>query len=406
MPLFKYRAKKGPHDVAEGVIEAPSEKEAVEKLSKMGYIPVSVREEASLSGTPKTHFSKKRSGRVRNREITVFTRELASLLKSGVPILKALAIIEEQAENRYLKEVFSYIHDAVKEGATFSSALGEIPRVFPPLYREMVRTGENSGALPEALMRVAEHRTKQEEMLSRFRMAMAYPLLMATVGLGTLIFMFTFVVPRLTRIYMTMEQSLPLPTKILISISEAVRAHWFWGILAIAVIVLVFIREAKTKVGRLSISAFSLHVPVFGEFIRKSELSRFSRTLGLLIKSGLPILNAIDISIPVLENEVIKNHLRKSHADLEQGGSFGKSLRGSRSVPKFMSNLVSVGEESGRLDEALEEVANAYERDTNEMIQICGNLLEPVVILVMGLVVGFIVVAMLLPIFEIDIMAR
>ena len=411
MAIYKYRAKKGTEGLVEGVIEADSEKEAIEKLSGIGHIPVFIEEERPSEGHAPSDkhipvFTVKPSGRVKFREITLFSRGLASLLKSGVHILEALNIISEQSENPHLKSILHNIHDAVKDGATLSSTLANFPRLFSPLYIAMIRTGENSGELPGALQRIAAHRAKQEEILSRFRMAMAYPILMAIVGLATVIFMFTFVIPRLMGIYTSMGQNLPLPTRILISMSEGIRHGWFWIILVLVAISLAAIGRTKTKAGRLSLSIFNLHLPILGNFILKTELSRFCRTLGLLIKSGLPILNAIDISIPVLRNEIIKNKLRQSYGDLEQGGSFGKSLKKSKLVPLFMSNLIIVGEESGRLDDALEEVASAYERDTDEAIKTFSSLLEPLMILGMGLIVGFIVVAMLLPIFEINVMAQ
>ena len=411
MAIYKYRAKKGTEGLVEGVIEADSEKEAIEKLSGIGHIPVFIEEKRPSEGHAPSGkhipvFTAKPLGRVKFREITLFGRGLASLLKSGVHILEALNIISEQSENPHLKSILLDIHGAVKDGATLSSTLANFPRLFSPLYIAMIRTGENSGELPGALQRIADHRAKQEEILSRFRMAMAYPILMAIVGLATVIFMFTFVIPRLMGIYISMGQNLPLPTRILISTSEGIRHGWFWIILVLVASSLAAIGRTKTKAGRLSLSIFNLHLPILGNFILKTELSRFCRTLGLLIKSGLPILNAIDISIPVLRNEIIKNKLRQSYGDLEQGGSFGKSLKKSKLVPLFMSNLIIVGEESGRLDDALEEVASAYERDTDEAIKTFTSLLEPLMILGMGLIVGFIVVAMLLPIFEINVMAQ
>lgn len=404
--IYKYRAKKGPQDIVDGTIEASSEKEAIEKISQMGYIPVRVEKfspaivELHLTSQGKLH------GKIKSRQTTIFSRQLASLLKSGVPILNALNIIREQSENPHLKYILHSIHNEIKEGATFSSVLAKYPNIFSSLYIAMIRTGEDTGNLPEVLLRIADYRMKQEEMLSRFRMSLAYPILMAIVGLATVVFMLTFVMPRLMGIFVNLGEKLPLPTRILIFISQGLRQWWFWIILILAIIILLIRRQAKTKTGKLSLSIFKLHFPILGNFILKAELSRFSRTLELLIKNGIPILKAIDIAIPVLENEVIKNQLRQSYKQLEQGGSFGRSLKNSKVFPLFMSNLITVGEESGRLDEALAEVASSYERDTDEAMRIMVSLLEPLMILGMGLIVGFIVVAMLLPIFEINVMAR
>jgi type II secretory pathway component PulF len=405
MPVYKYRAKKGPNDIVEGRIEVHTEEEAIEKLSQMGYLPLRIEEE-SKSIEASVYRLGKLQGKIKSREITIFSRQLASLLKSGVPILNALNVISEQSENPTLKDILRNIHNAIREGATFSSVLSYYPNVFSLLYIAMVRTGENSGALPEALLRIADYRMKQEEMLSRFRMAMAYPILMAIVGVVTVVFMLTFVMPRLMGIFTSMGQELPLPTQILISISQTLRQWWFWILLVSAIIVLIIKRQMRTEVGKLSLSIFKLHLPLFGKFILKAELSRFTRTLELLIRNGVSILKALDVAIPVVSNEIIRNYLRQSYKELEQGGSFGKSLKDTTLFPPFMSNLIIVGEESGRLEEALAEVAGCYERDTDETIRIISSLLEPLMILGMGLIVGFIVVAMLLPIFQINVMAR
>lgn len=386
-------------------MEALSQKDAVEKLSQTGYLPILVELENPAQQAPKQPQGSA-GGRIKSREITLFSRELASLLKSGVPILKAIDVICEQSENHNLKNTLQAVHNAVQDGGTFSSGLSQYPRAFSSLYIAMVRTGENSGALPQALLRIADYRGKQEEMLSRIRMSMAYPMLMALVGAGTIVFMFVYVMPRLMGIYGTMGQSLPAPTRLLIAISSSLRQNGLGIIIALGVAILIVRRNMQTRSGKFFLSRLQLGFPVIGNFILKAELSRFCHTLELLIKSGIPILKALDVSIPVLENEIIKIKLRQSANDLEQGGSLGKSLKGAKLFPSFMSNLISVGEESGRLDDALSEVAASYEKDTDDALNLISSLLEPLMILTMGLVVGFIVVSMLLPIFEINVMVK
>ena len=408
MAIYKYRAKKGLEHVVDGEIEAQSEKDAIEKIHQMGCVPLHIEER--LRSEPKTQPSSslgaRMFGRIPQSEITLFSRSLASLLRAGVPILKAISIISEQSENANLKLMLYNIYNAVKDGSRFSSALMKYPKVFSYLYVAIINAGEDSGSLPGALLRIAEYRAKQEEMLSRIRMALAYPILMAVVGISTVVFMLTFVVPRLTGIFTSIGQALPMPTRILISVSASLRQSWPWIILILVIAILSARKQLNTQNGRMFFSAFKLRFPVFGRFVFKSELARFSRTLELLIRNGIPILKAIDIAIPVLENELIKNQLRRSYKDLEQGGSFGKSLKESKLIPLFVTNLIIVGEESGRLDEALSEVANIYERETDEAMKVMTNLLEPLMILATGLVVGFIVIAMLLPIFEINMVVK
>ncbi|MDD5466088.1 MAG: type II secretion system F family protein [Candidatus Omnitrophica bacterium] len=421
MIKYIYHAKKNTGETVEGRIDAVSKEEAIEKLSLKGYLPISIEEDprridhqaapninrqASRMAESKIYFFSKPGAKIKSGQITVFSRQLASLLKSGVPILSAINIISEQSENLYLKVSLKSICNAVKDGSTFSSALSNYPRIFSSLYVALVRSGEESGTLPAALLRIADYRAKQEEIISRIRMSLAYPILMAIVGAGTIVFMLTFVMPRLMGIFVNLGEKLPLPTRILISISQGLGHWWFWIILALAIIILLIRRQVKTEAGKLSFSLFKLHLPVFGKLILKAELARFSRTLELLIKNGISILRAIDVAVPVLENEIIKKQLRQSYKELEQGGFFGRSLKNSKVFPPFMSNLISIGEESGRLDEALAEIADTYEHDTDEAIKVMSSLIEPLMILGMGLIVGFIVVAMLLPVFEINVIAR
>ncbi|MDD5194409.1 MAG: type II secretion system F family protein [Candidatus Omnitrophica bacterium] len=404
MPIYKYHAKKGPEEVVEGNIEAHSQDEAIEKLSQQGYLPLRIEQQEEKSTSVKV-VSKREIGRVRGREITIVSRQLASLLKAGVSILNSLSIIAEQSENIHLRNLVYYIYNEVRQGATFSQPLSAFPKIFSPLYVAMVRTGEDSGSLPETLLRIAEYRFKEEEMMSRFRMAMAYPILMAIVGFGTIVFMFVFVMPRLMQIYLDVRQDLPVPTKILLGITKAVKQWGGWLAIGAVIVILLLRRQAKTKSVRLHLSQLKLRLPVFGEFALKQELARFCLTLELLIHSGIPILRAIEIAIPVLSNEVIKEQLRSSHKALEAGGSFGRSLKESKVFPLFMSNLLIVGEESGKLSDSLKEIGSSYERDTEEALKVFATLLEPLMILVMGLIVGFIVMAMLLPIFEINLLA-
>lgn len=400
---YRYRAKKGPEDIIEGVLDAVSESEAVEKISQQGYFPITVEADTfpSPAAQPQAQGGRRRVG---SKEVTVFTRQLASLIKSGVPILQSLTIIAEQTENASFRGIIKDIYASIKEGAFFSSSLARHPQAFPPLFVALIHAGEGSGALAEALDRIADYRTKQEEFLSQLRASLAYPAVMAVVGVATIVFMLTFVIPRLTAILMSMGGELPVATKLLIATSGLLSELWLW----VSILCAIFIvrRWIRSEAARMPLSVFKLRLPVFGTLILKSELARFCRTLELLIKNGIPILKALEIAIPVLDNDRIKQQLRSSYGDLEQGGSFGRSMKEGRIFPGFMTNLIIVGEESGRLSEALIEIAQSYERDTAQALKTLTSVMEPLLILCMGLIVGFIVVAMLLPIFEINVMAR
>lgn len=406
MTVYHYRAKNGPEAIVEGTVEALSEKEAIEKVNAQGLIPLQIEEHRELRRQVPSPERSSFGAAVGSRQITIFSRQLASLLKAGVPILRCLSIIREQSDDRTFRLMVQNIHKKVEDGTQFSAVLSEYPRIFSPLYIAMVRAGEDSGQMPDVLLKISDYRVKQEEMIGRIRMAMAYPVLMALVGVGTVIFMFTMVMPRLMRIYNDMGQNLPLSTKLLLAITRGLRESWPMILIILAAAALAGLQASRTKAGRTFISLFKLRLPVFGPFLVKAELARFARTLELLLRSGIPILRALGIAIPVVSNEIIKDKLTRSYRQLEQGGTLGRSLRETTVVPVFMSNLISVGEESGKLIDSLSELASAYERDTDESIRILGSLLEPVMILIMGLIVGFIVMAMLLPIFQINVMVR
>jgi len=407
MGLYRYKAKKGPEDIITSVISAASKDEAIDKISKMGYMPILV-EDAGSEGQQSQKKQGLLSGRIKSKQLTVFSRQLSILLKSGVPILKALTILAEQTPNHYLRNILNNIRRQVKDGNTLSSALSRHPKVFSQLYISLVRAGEESGTLEVALLRIAEYRYKQEQIFSSIRTALTYPVLMALVGTGTIIFMLTFVLPRLLSIFVRLGQELPWPTKVLIAISNFLTQKWMFAILILAVILIAIIFKwfNSSKTGKLFISYAKLHSPIFGGIFLKAELARFSRTLELLLKSGIQLLSAIDKSIPTINNEIISDELKKAYKAIEQGESFGATLDKCKIFPKFMVNLISVGQESGRIDEALEELAFTYENETDEAIKIMTNLLEPLMILVMGVIVGFIIICMLLPVFQLNLMIK
>ncbi len=415
MIRFKYLAKENTGNTVEGTVEAETSDEAAEKINRLGYFPIKIAEtragadaaakqEASTSSSLPTSSLSFR--KISSKEITAFSRQLSSLIRSGVPILRAIGIVSEQSESPHFKSLLSSVHDDVKNGIPLSVALAKHPRFFPPLYLALVSAGEASGNLDQTLAKITEYRQKQEEILSRVRTAMIYPILMAVTGAGTIVFMLTFVMPRLSGVFSNLGGHLPLPTRILIQVSNLMRHGWVLGIIAAIGLLLSLQFAKKSKSKSSALSAFVLKIPVFGSFVLKAEIARFARTLELLLKSGLSILRAIDTTIPVLSNVILRNELTKCSQDLKEGGSFGKSLRKSKQFPIFLTNLIMIGEESGKLDEALGEIALFYERETDEAIRALTALMEPLMILVMGLVVGFIVIAMLLPMFELNMIVK
>ena len=404
MPLFRYRAKEGAEKIVEGKIEAIAKEMAIKKIEEMGYFPVKIEEIAQDSPAQAL---KKSAGRISYREVTIFTRHLATLIKSGVPILRGLGVIAEQTSNLNLKRVASDIHNELREGSRLSSSLARYPKVFSSFYLAMVTAGEDSGNLDTVLFRIAGYRHSQEDIISKVKLALIYPLIMLIVGLGTVIFMLTFVVPRLTKIFQDTGEQLPLITKILIQASQYLTSWKGAGLLGVILVFIFLVRfELKRQTGKKLASIIQLRLPVLGDLTLKKELARISRTLELLIKSGVGILKAIELTAPIVDNEVIKESLIEGYKELKQGELLGKTLHKSKVFPPFMTSLIAIGEESGKLDVSFTELANAYEKDTEDVTQALTTILEPVMIVVMGLIVGFVVIGMLLPIFQINLMMK
>lgn len=402
MPIFEYKAKKKSAETVMGEVNASSYNGAVDKITEMGLMPVSIQEKNPPAQSP----PKALSGRVASKELYVFTRQLVSLLKSGVPLLRSLDIIAAQIQNPYFREVLQDIAAHIRNGETFSNSLALYPKIYSSLYVTMARAGEEGGNLKDLLSNIAMFQRGQEEMNSKVRSALAYPLLMAIVGVGTVIFILTFVMPRITGLFTSAGESLPLATLILIKVSGIFQKIWFWILLsALALFILLQSRREK-QAGSVWSHRLKLRLPLLGELILKVELARFCRTLELLLKSGTSILRAMSITTPTLNNELIRREFVKCQEDLTAGSTFGTSLKDSKLIPPIMGNLIAVGEESGSLAESLGDLADTYEQESSETIKTLTNLFEPLMILFVGLVIGFIVFAMMLPIFQIDVFAR
>ncbi len=405
MAYYRYRAKKGPSETVEGALEAQSKEEAIEKLSLLGYLPVHIeeRQEAGDSSrTPRTfQFT---SQAVKLRDISIFSGQLSSLIRSGVTILKALGIIAEQTENRYFKYVLSGIADDIKVGRTFSESLCRYPNVFSSLYVAIIKAGEDTGTLHAALERITAHLRKQEGILSKVKTALVYPALMTIVGAGTVVFMLMFVIPRIKDIFTSMGQQLPMPTRVLIATSDVLRVSWFWLLIAGIAVVLGAKKLLRTK--KEMVSAVALKIPLYGNFIRKAEIAQVARTMELSMKSGINILRAMELSIPILDNEVIRKELLAAYEEVKQGGSLGRNLKRTTIFPAFVTNFIIIGEESGKLQEVFGEIADYFEKDTDETLRLLTAQLEPLMILAIGAVLGYVVIAMLLPIFQINLMVQ
>jgi len=404
MPIYQYKAKMKNAETVLGRVDAQTREEAVEQINEMGLTPVLVEEGGA--GSQMVSGELRRPQKVLSKEVYTFSRQLANLIKSGIPILRTLELISSQIKNPYFRSVIERIYTEVKDGRSFSECLADYPLIFSNFYVTMVKAGEESGNLKGTITDVANYLHEQEQIMSKVRSAVAYPIFMAIFGLGTVSFILISVMPKITTIFENFDQALPLPTQIVMGLSDFMIHYWVWVLIGIFVLIGLIKQWDRTKEGRIYKSQVALALPLFGDFFLKVELARFCRTLQMLLKSGISIVRAIQLSIPVVGNEIIAGELRKCQEDLLGGRSLGQSLKDARYVPSMLGDLISVGEESGSLSSSLNDIADTYEQDTNEFIKLMTTLLEPVMILAVGGVIGLIVIAMLLPIFQLDVFAR
>ncbi len=396
MPKYEYKAKDGPGKTVTGVMDADSRDAVIASLDMRGLMPVWVKEAQLTKGRSSFGFGR----RIKFRDVTLFTGQLASLLKAGVPILRAMSIITDQTENVKLCKVVGGIETSIRDGNMLSSALADYPDSFPALYISMVRAGEASGALDLILSRLADSREKEEDIKRQLQAALAYPVLIIVVGLATVFGLLAFFLPRVVELFRD-YQDLPLPTRILMGTSDFFSANWYWILLVIALAGAIIHRIAVLEKGRLFFDTIGLRLPFAGRFITESEISRFARTFSLLIKAGMPIDRALAMSAQAVNNVVLRDELEMVRQNtVENGETISSGLRRSLYFPAMVTNMAAVGEEGGTLDEAMDEVAVYYEKQCEQRGRLAVSLVEPIMILLVGALVGFIVAAMLMPIFE------
>ncbi len=406
MAKFRYKAKKGPREVIEGLIEAESRELAVGKIAQLGLFPIELFEERTPGKKAGTAPSFSLFRKVKTSDLSLFTRQLSDLLNSGITLLRALEIINNQTRNPYLKKIVVQVHDSVKDGTTLADSLVEHPQVFSKLYVSMVRSGELSGSLDDVLNRLADFSDAEEETRSKVRASLAYPLLMAVVGSATIFVLITFVVPKLVEMFIELSQALPLPTIILINTSNFFARFWWLIIIVIVLFFIIFKRKEKNKEVKFAIDRFKLKLIFFGDFFKKVEIARFARTLATLLANGITISQAMEVVKDVAGNEVLQRDIERMLKDVVDGSSLHNTLVKSAFFPDVVRNMIAVGEEAGSLEKSLFKIADSYERQADRTVKVITSLLEPMLIVVIGSIVGFIVIAMLLPIFQMNLMVR
>ncbi len=408
MPVYEYTALDKAGKNKKGIIDADSAVAARQKLRGRGAFPVEIKETTSK---PKDIVSKQVSfsgifKRIRPAELSVTTRQLAILLGAGVTLVGSLDALISQISNPLLKRVMAQIKESVNEGNSLAFALSQHKKVFSQVYINMVKAGEASGSLDLVLSRLADFSERQQALRGRFKAAMAYPVFMFLIGALILFFLITFIVPNITGIFTEMKQTLPLVTIIMIGISSFLKYFW-WALLGVIGLAWFGIRGLiKTSRGRHIWDDIKLRMPVLGAINTKMAMVRFSRTLASLLRSGVPLITSLRIVKNIVNNVLIAEVVDNAMEEIEAGKSLSAPLSLSRWFPGIAVQMISVGEQSGEIEGMLDKVADIYEGETESKIMAMTSMLEPVMILVMGLVVGFIVVSILLPIFEMNQMIR
>lgn len=407
MPLYTWSGYTEKGKATQGMMDAASVREAKLKLRSQGVFVSEIAEESSAQAPIVRDISLKRFlGRVKFEDLTVMTRQLSTLVGASIPLVESLGALYEQTEASTMKKTIAQVRDAVNEGLSFADALAQHRRIFSDLYVNMVRSGEASGALDVVLLRLAEFLEGQHRLRSKVGAALIYPLVLLGVSGVVLFYLLTAVVPKVVGMFESMGQKLPLPTRILIGVSDFLG--WTWWIIAIAVIAaaILFARWRRTPAGAMAFDTFRLKVPVYGAIYRKISVARFARTLGTLLTSGVPIVESLRIVKTVVQNKVMERCIEESTGEVIEGSSIASPLKRSGVFPPIIIHMISTGERSGTLEEMLIKAADAYEEDVETAVAGLASVLEPFMIVIMGMIVGSIVLAILMPMLEMSTIVR
>ncbi len=400
MPVFVYRASDRRGQTIDGVMEAPDARAVVERLQKDAYYPIRVAPHAERARWPAFGAT---SARFSQRDLLALTQQLSTLVEAGLPLDRALAIVEELSPHARAKALVGDLLASVRGGSALSEALAKHhPRPFSRLYINMVRAGEKGGVLEVTLRRLAEFLEARAAFAEAVISALAYPAVITTVGIGAIVFLMTFVIPRFATIFADLGQAVPLPTQILMAVSAAVQGYWWVAVLAGLAGVLAWRIWTGTPEGRMQWDQAVLGLPVVGRLAMKIETARFARTLGTMLKSGVPVMGAMAVVGDMMSNQAIGRAVERLADGVKRGGTIATGLQEQARFPALAVHMVRVGEETGRIEEMLLKVAETFETDVRTELKRVLGLLEPAIILGMGVLVAFIVVAMLLAIFSIN----
>lgn len=396
MPVFEYKAMDAAGKDIKGTLEAASEKLASTRLREMGLRPYEIKEKKEAAGGGISFLQRG----VKPEEIALFTRQMATLLDAGLPLLRALTILQDQAENPKLRELLATLSTDIQSGSSLSDALSKHKKSFTPLYVNMVKAGEIGGVLEKVLNRLAEFAEKDQALRTKIKGAMTYPAVMATVAITVVTFLLVKIIPTFAVMFTQMGVELPLPTKIVMGVSDFLVNYWWMCLVGGVAMVIFYKWYDQPGRGRMNMDKLRLKLPVFGDLILKVAISRFTRTLGTLVASGVPILQSIKIVKDTIGNEVLATVMDDVSASISQGETISKPLHKSKVFPLMVTHMIAVGEETGALDNMLTKIADNYDLIVDETVAALSSLIEPLMVVAMGGAIGIIVMAMFFPMFE------
>lgn len=408
MPIFEYQAVNARGKSVKGLIDAESSKAARQKLRATGVFATELVEGSGARAkggrpaaeSPALAALKDRLARVSNQEMALMTRQLATLVGASIPLVEALTALIDQVENIKLKKTLTRVRDQVNEGSSMAEALKAHPRIFSNLFSNMVSAGESSGTLDLVLKRLADFTQNQMQLVSKVKGAMVYPLMMLVMMAGVMIFLTTYLIPKISDILKDLGMVLPWYTRIMMGISSFMQNYWWAVILAVVVFVIGVRRWFKTEKGTSWRDRKILRLPLFGNLVRKVAIARFARTLSTLLNGGVPIIASMRIVRNVVDNSVLAGALDKARESITEGSSIAGPLKASGMFPPMVIHMIGVGEKSGELEDMLNQVAEAYEFEVSTTVEAMTKILEPVMLLVLAAMVAFIMMSIIVPLMQ------
>lgn len=407
MPIYEYKAIESSGKTAKGHVESDSQKNARLKLKKQGLMVTEIHEKNAVAKAGSGFTTSSIFGnRVNQDEIAIMTRQLASLVKANIPLVDALTALVEQIESVALKTILSQVRESVNEGSSLAKALAQHPKAFDHIFINMVEAGESSGTLGLVLLRLADLKEAQTRLKRKVIGGMTYPAIMFLVAMAVLIGIFTFVIPKLQQIFVSMNKTLPVTTEILIWISVQLTTWWPLLLGGVFLLIFLFNRYINTVAGRSKWDRFKLSAPVFGKVTRMMGITRFAGTMSTLLASGVPILTAMNIAKNLVGNVHIARAIESARENITEGQSIADPLRRSGEFPPLVIHMIAIGEKTGELPAMLKNVSDSYDEQVSTAIDSMTSLLEPAMIVFMGGTVGFIVVSVITPLMEMSNLSR